>query len=84
MSADVQIHERTNIRASFALAIGAVVMSAIVTYFTAEATIDARVTKVESRIESIVQRLEQSNVNLAESIDLLRDELRQYYQRRVP
>lgn len=84
MSADVQIYERTNIRASFALAIGAVVMSAIVTYFTAEATIDARVTKVESRIESIVQRLEQSNVNLAESIDLLRDELRQYYQRRVP
>lgn len=84
MTQTAPIDERTSIRVSFALAVGAVVLSAIVTYFTAEATIDARVTKVESRIESIVQRLEQSNVNLAESIDLLRDELRQYYQRRVP
>lgn len=76
------LSEKTSIRVSFAMAVGAVVMSAMVTYFTAEATIDARVTKVESRIESIVQRLENSNVSLAQSIDLLRDELRQYYQRR--
>lgn len=74
--------ENTNIRASLALAVGAIVMSAVVTYFTAQATVDARVTQVESRIESIVQRLENSNVSLAQSIDLLRDELRQYYQRR--
>lgn len=76
------LDERTTVRASFALAVGAVLMSAVVTYFTAQATVDARVTKVESRIESIVHRVEESNLTLARSIDLLRDELRQYYQRR--
>lgn len=78
------VDERATIRIGAAFVVGSLVMSAVVTYFTAQATVDARVTRVETRIESIVQRLEQSNGELAHAIDMLRDELRVYYQRRTP
>lgn len=76
------VSDATTITLGLAFILAAGAMSALVTYYTAQATIDRRVTQVEARIEAVVNRMEQSNESLAKSIDLLRDELRSYYQRK--
>lgn len=69
------MNETTTITLGLAYVVGAGIVSAIVTYFTANHAIDTRVTKIETRLDATV-------ASLKESIDLLRGELRQYYQRR--
>jgi hypothetical protein len=69
------MNESTTITLGVAYMVGAGVLSGVVTYFTAKQTIENRVTAVETRLETTVGALK-------ESIDLLRDELRSYYQRK--